>query len=104
MFIVHVYVNVRPERVEDFITATQENAKNSIQESGVIRFDVLQDEDNGTKFVLEEVYKNQEASAGHKDTRHYRVWRNTVNDMMAEPRESVRYRSIFPSEEDWKSK
>lgn len=101
MFIVHVNVNVRPERVEDFITATVENAKNSILEPGVIRFDVIQDEENGTKFVLVEVYKNQEASGAHKDTRHYRIWRNTVNDMMAEPRTSTRYKVIYPAEERW---
>jgi (4S)-4-hydroxy-5-phosphonooxypentane-2,3-dione isomerase len=102
MFIVHVHVNVRPEKVEDFITATKDNAKNSSLEPGVIRFDVIQNEDDGTKFVLVEVYKNQEASGAHKDTRHYRIWRNTVNDMMAEPRESVRYKNIYPPEGEWK--
>ncbi len=94
MFIVHIHVNVRPERLEDFIRATRENAANSLKEPGVKRFDVYQEESSPSHFVLEEIYVNQEAANSHKDTDHYKIWRNTVNDMMAEPRHTVRYTGI----------
>jgi autoinducer 2-degrading protein len=100
MFLVHVHVRVRPEKVEEFIAATKENAKNSLLEPGVIRFDLIQEETDFSKFILVEVYKEQEASAAHKDTRHYRIWRNLVNDMMAEPRQSTRYKTIYPVEKE----
>lgn len=102
MYIVHVNVNVKPERVEEFILETIDNAKNSLLEPGVIRFDVIQNEEDNTKFMLVEVYTNQEASKTHKDTRHYRVWRNAVNDMMAEPRSSLRFKAIYPPVSSWK--
>ena len=98
MFIVHVHVNVRPERVDDFIAATRINAASSVQEAGVLRFDVIQEENNPTQFVLIEIYREQEASNLHKNTQHYKIWRNSVNDMMAEPRRSARYKSIYPVE------
>lgn len=96
MFIVHVHVNVRPDRVDDFIAATRINAANSVQEAGVLRFDVIQEENNPSQFILIEIYREQEASNSHKDTQHYKIWRNKVNDMMAEPRRSARYKSIYP--------
>jgi len=94
MFIVHVHVNVRPERLEDFIKATRENAASSLSEPGVKRFDVFQEESSPSHFILEEIYINQEAANSHKDTDHYKIWRNTVNDMMAEPRATVRFNGI----------
>jgi autoinducer 2-degrading protein len=94
MIIVHVHVNVRPERLDDFIKATRLNAAQSLREPGVKRFDVFQEEDRPNHFILEEIYLNTEAANSHKDTEHYRVWRNTVNDMMAEPRHSIRYSGI----------
>ena len=101
MFIVHVHVRAKPERVEDFRRATLENARNSIQEPGVARFDVLQQLDDPTRFVLVEVYRRPEDADCHKETRHYQVWRDTVADMMAEPRRSVKYPSVFPDDAGW---
>ena len=96
MLIVHVHVSVKSQFVEDFKKATVENASNSIKEAGVLRFDVIQQEDDHTRFVLVEVYKNAEASAAHKETAHYAKWRDTVAEMMAEPRQGIKYVSIFP--------
>jgi len=96
MLIVHVYVNVKSQFVEDFKKATIENASNSIKEAGVLRFDVIQQEDDPTRFVLVEIYKNAEASAAHKETAHYAKWRDTVAEMMAVPRQGIKYVSIFP--------
>jgi quinol monooxygenase YgiN len=96
MLIVHVHVNVKSQFVEDFKTATIENASNSIKEAGVVRFDVIQQEDDPTRFVLVEVYKNVEASAAHKETMHYAKWRDTVAEMMAVPRQGIKYTTIFP--------
>ena len=98
MFIVHVHVSVKSQFVEDFKKATVENASNSIKEAGVLRFDVIQQEDDHTRFVLVEVYKNAEASAAHKETAHYAKWRDTVAEMMAEPRQGIKYTTIFPAE------
>ena len=96
MLIVHVHVNVKSQFVEDFKKATIENASNSIKETGVLRFDVIQQEDDPTRFVLVEIYKNAEASAAHKETAHYAKWRDTVAEMMAVPRQGIKYVSIFP--------
>jgi (4S)-4-hydroxy-5-phosphonooxypentane-2,3-dione isomerase len=97
--LVHVYVN--PEYLESFKEATLENAKNSMQEPGVARFDVIQQEDDPTRFVLVEVYRNADAPARHKETSHYARWRSVAEDMMAEPRTGIRYQSLFPGEEGW---
>lgn len=101
MLIVHVHVHVKPEWVEAFRAATLENARNSIQEPGVVRFDVIQQADEPARFVLVEVYRDTEAAAAHKATSHYATWRDTVADMMAEPRSSVRYAAIFPNAAGW---
>jgi (4S)-4-hydroxy-5-phosphonooxypentane-2,3-dione isomerase len=93
MLIVHVHVHVKPESIERFREASMENARNSIQEPGIARFDVLQQMDDPSRFVLIEVYKTPQAAAAHKETRHYQVWRDTVADMMAEPRSSIKYSS-----------
>ena len=98
MLIVHVHVSVKSQFVEDFKKATVENASNSIKEAGVLRFDVIQQEDDHTRFVLVDVYKNAEASAAHKETAHYAKWRDTVAEMMAEPRQGIKYTTIFPAE------
>ncbi len=97
MLIVHVHVNVKSQFVEDFKTATIENASNSIKEAGVARFDVIQQEDDHTCFVLIEEYRSVEASAAHKETAHYAKWRDTVAEMMAEPRQGIKYTTIFPA-------
>jgi quinol monooxygenase YgiN len=101
MLIVHVFVHVKPELVETFKTATLENAKDSIQEPGIARFDVIQQKDDPTRFVLVEVYRTSEDPARHKETAHYQKWRDTVADMMAEPRSSIKYTNVFPDEQGW---
>src|SRR6266550_2198446 len=98
MLIVHVHVRVKPDRVAAFREATLENARSSVNEPGVARFDVAQQADDPTRFVLVEVYRDAEAPARHKDTAHYAKWRDTVAPMMAEPRTSVRFANVFPDE------
>jgi quinol monooxygenase YgiN len=101
MLIVHVAVAVKPESVEAFRQATLENARQSVLEPGIARFDVIQQADDATRFVLVEVYRSPEAAAAHKETRHYQVWRDTVAGMMAQPRSSVKYGNVFPADEGW---
>ena len=103
MFIVHVFVRVKPDRVEAFKAASLENARNSVKEPGVARFDVIQQQDDPARFVLVEVYRTPEDPARHKETAHYQTWRDTVADMMAEPRSGVKYVNIFPDENGWDS-
>jgi quinol monooxygenase YgiN len=101
MLIVHVLVHVKPDRVEAFRQASLENAQNSIHEPGIARFDVIQQQDDPTRFVLVEVYRTAKDPARHKETTHYQKWRDTVADMMAEPRSSIKYTNIFPDENGW---
>jgi len=101
MQIVLVYVNVKSQFVEAFKQAALENARESVQEPGVARFDVIQREDDPTRFILVEVYKSAEASAAHKATAHYALWRDTVADMMADARQAVKYGNVFPDDEGW---
>lgn len=101
MLIVHVYVHVKPEHIDAFRTATLDNAQNSVQEYGVARFDVIQQQDDPTRFVLVEVYHTADAPAQHKETAHYQRWRDTVVDMMAEPRTGIQYTNVFPDESGW---
>jgi quinol monooxygenase YgiN len=98
MLIVHVHVHVKPEFVEAFQQATIENASNSVREAGIARFDVIQQNDDPSKFILVEVYKTAEAPVAHKETAHYRRWSSTVMEMMAEPRQSVKYTNVFPED------
>lgn len=101
MLVVHVHVNVKSDGVEAFKAATLENARNSVQEPGIARFDVLQQQDDPAKFVLVEVYRTPEAPAQHKETAHYQTWRDTVAGMMASPRQSVKYANFFPDDPGW---
>ena len=101
MLVVHVHVHVKPECVDEFIEATIENASNSLQEHGVARFDVIQQKDDSAKFILVEVYRTEDDPARHKETAHYKVWRETVESMMAEPRTSVKFENLFPYDEGW---
>lgn len=96
MLIVHVFVHVRPEFVADFRAASIENARQSIQEAGIARFDVIQQADDPTRFLLIEVYRDASAPARHKETSHYQAWRDAVAPMMAEPRTSIKYIAVFP--------
>src|SRR6187549_1413505 len=101
MVIVHVHVRVVPGGVDAFRMASLANARASVQEPGVARFDVVQQSDDPTRFVLVEVYRNVEANAAHKETSHYATWRDTVAPMMAEPRSSVKFANVFPGDEGW---
>ena len=101
MFVVHVHVHVKPESVEAFQKASVENARNSVQEPGIARFDVIQQTDDPTRFILVEVYRNQEATVKHKETVHYAAWRDAVAPMMAEPRSAVKFSNVFPDDEGW---
>ncbi len=101
MLIVHVLVRVRPDLVDAFRAASVENARQSIRESGVARFDVIQQQDDPTRFVLVEVYRAPEDPGRHKETAHYQKWRDAVAPMMAEPRASVKYTNVFPDDQRW---
>jgi quinol monooxygenase YgiN len=101
MLVVHVQVHVKPEYLEAFKQATIANARESIKEPGIARFDLAQQQDDPTRFVLVEAYCTAEAPAAHKGTRHYLTWRDTVAHMMAEPRASVKFSNQFPQDADW---
>ena len=101
MLIVQVHVHVKPEFIEAFKAASIENARNSVQEPGIARFDVIQSADDPTRFVLVEVYRDPEAPGKHKETAHYAVWRDAVASMMAEPRSSTKYHNAFPDDKGW---
>jgi len=91
VFVTIVHVVVSPEHIEDFVAATLANAAESSNEPGNVRFDVLQSKDDPTRFVLYEAYESEEHAAAHKETPHYKLWRDTVADWMAEPRKGVHY-------------
>ena len=101
MFIVHVDVHVKPEHVDAFIAATLANARHSVLEPGIARFDVVRDREDPTHFVLVEVYRTPEDPARHKETAHYAAWRDTVAGMMAIPRTSVKMTNLFPDDAGW---
>ena len=101
MFIVHVFVHVKPDRIDDFKQATLENARNSVMEPGIARFDVVQQLEDPTRFILVEVYRTPEDPARHKETAHYQKWRDTVEGMMAESRTSIKLVNVYPDEKGW---
>lgn len=101
MLITLVYAHVKPEAVDLFKQASLENARNSVKEPGVARFDVVQQVDDSTRFVLIEVYRSAEAPASHRETAHYKKWREAVEPMMAEPRTRAQYANLFPDEKGW---
>jgi autoinducer 2-degrading protein len=101
MLVVHVQVHVKPESVEAFKAATLANARASVQEPGIARFDVVQQQDDPTRFVFVEAYRTAQAPAAHKETQHYQTWRDAVAPMMAEPRTSVKFANVFPDGEEW---
>lgn len=101
MIVVHVHVHVKPESVEDFRQATVANARQSVQEPGIARFDVIQDMADPTRFILVEVYRTADDPARHKETPHYQTWRDAVAGIMAEPRRSVKYANVFPEDTGW---
>jgi len=101
MLVVHVHVHVKPECVAAFKRATLANGRESLKEPGIARFDVVQQQDDPTRFVLVEVYRDAAAAAAHKETKHYPVWRDAVAPMMAEPRFSVKFNNLFPDDTGW---
>jgi quinol monooxygenase YgiN len=101
MLIVHVHVHVKPEHIEAFKLATIENAGNSVKEPGIARFDVVQQADDPSRFVLIEAYRDSEAPTRHKATAHYQAWAEKVADMLAEPRSRVLYGNIYPAGQGW---
>jgi (4S)-4-hydroxy-5-phosphonooxypentane-2,3-dione isomerase len=101
MLIVHVHIRVKPECVEAFKAASLENASHSVQETGIARFDVIQQTDDPARFLLLEVYRTEQATFRHKETAHYLKWRDTVSDMMEEPRTAVKFSNVFPGDEGW---
>lgn len=101
MFIVHVDVHVKPAHVDAFIAATLVNAHHSVLEAGIARFDVVQDREDPTHFLLVEVYRTSEDPARHKETAHYAVWRDTVAEMMTIPRTSVKLTNLHPDDAGW---
>jgi quinol monooxygenase YgiN len=101
MHIVHVHVRVKPECVDGFKKASIENAQNSLREPGVARFDVVQQKNDPVRFVLVEAYRTEADALKHKETFHYAAWRDAVEEMMAEPRSSVKYTNVFPEDAGW---
>ncbi len=101
MHIVHVFIHVKPDKLEEFIKATEDNAAHSIEEPGVARFDFLQQADDPTRFVLVEVYRTVEDNESHKKTAHYNRWRDAVESLLVEPRTRIIYRNIQPGEQGW---
>ena len=101
MLVVHVHVRVQPDAVAQFKQASLENARLSLQEPGIARFDVVQQQDDPTRFVLVEAYPSPDAPAAHKETLHYQTCRDAVAPMMAEPRTSVKFTNLFPDDTDW---
>jgi (4S)-4-hydroxy-5-phosphonooxypentane-2,3-dione isomerase len=101
LLIVEVSVHVKPDAVETFRAATLANARASVREPGIARFDFLQDRDDPTRFVLVEVYRTAEAPAAHKATAHYAAWRDAVAELMAEPRTSRKFVNVFPEDNQW---
>lgn len=101
MLVVHVYCRVKPERVEAFKKVTVENARNSVKERGIARFDVMQQADDPTRFVLVEAYRTDEARALHRETAHFRAWKEHAEPMLAEARTRASYSNVFPDDEGW---
>jgi quinol monooxygenase YgiN len=103
MFIVHVYAQVKPEFVEAFREASLENARESLKEPGVARFDLVQELDDPTRFALLEVYRTEDDPPKHKETAHYAKWRDTVESMLVAPRRRTKYRNLAPADPGWET-
>jgi quinol monooxygenase YgiN len=101
MLAVHVNIQVKADCVDAFVEATKENARHSLLEPGIARFDLVQDRDDPAHFVLVEVYKTDDAPAAHKETAHYAKWRDTVAELMAAPRTSIKFETLYPGNERW---
>jgi quinol monooxygenase YgiN len=101
MLVIHIQIQVKPQFIEAFKQATIANARESVKEPGIARFDFVQQQDDPTRFGLVEVYRTPEANATHKETKHYQVWRDIAEPMMAAPRSRMRFTNIFPEDKGW---
>jgi (4S)-4-hydroxy-5-phosphonooxypentane-2,3-dione isomerase len=101
MFILIVNLHVKPEHIDAFREATIENARNSIKEEGILRFDFLQQTDDPTRFALYEVYRNADAPAKHRETAHFNAWAAKAAEMLAEPRTRTTFGNVFPPDQNW---
>lgn len=101
MVILIVNLHVKAEHLEAFRQATRENARNSVKEPGVVRFDVLEQTEDPTRFVLYEVYRDNDAPAQHRETAHYKAWVAKVPDMLEEPRTRTFYTNFCPADAEW---
>lgn len=101
MLVVQVNIVVKKEFIKAFITATEENAINSVHEKGIARFDFFQNQYDPARFILIEAYRDANAPAEHKESKHYKKWKDTVEEMMAEPRNSVKYANVFPDDKEY---
>lgn len=101
MHIVHVFIHVKADRLEEFKQASRTNAASSIEEPGIARFDFLQQADDPTRFLLVEVYRTPDDAAKHKETAHYNRWREQVEPLLAEPRTRLIYHNLFPEDSGW---
>jgi autoinducer 2-degrading protein len=96
MIVTCVYITVKPESIDGFIRASEANHSESVKEPGNIRFDLIQQADDPCRFMFYEAYESEEAAAAHKNTAHYLKWRESVQEMMAEPRKGTRYNILQP--------
>ena len=101
MHIVHILIHVKNDKIEEFKNASLENAKNSLKEPGIARFDLIQQKDDPTRFLLLEVYRTPKDVVRHKETAHYKRWQETVEPWMQEARTRIIYQNIFPDESGW---
>jgi len=101
MIIVHVYLHAKEEMINAFKEANIKNAKSSVQEPGILRFDVMQQEDDQSRFLLVEIYKNEKAISAHKETAHYAEWVKVAEPKLAEPRVKTIYRNLFPDDNEF---
>ena len=102
MIVRAIEIRVKPERAAEFIAATLENHRGSLGEPGVLRFDVLQSSEDSARFLLYEVYRDEEATQAHKQTAHYQAWKLAVEPLMAAPRKGWAYRALAPTDpKDW---
>lgn len=99
MLVVQINIHVKPEAVDAFIAATVENASNSIQEAGIVRFDFYQQADDSNRFTLIEIYRSADDPPKHRETAHYKRWKDSVESMMVEPRSRTEYRNVFPADD-----
>jgi autoinducer 2-degrading protein len=101
MYIVLVHIHVKPEFIEAFKVASLENASNSLHESGIARFEVIQQTDDPAHFELIEVYRTADDPVKHKETAHYNKWRELAEPMLVEPRTRTSFFNLFPVDQDW---